>query len=169
MQFSIDFEDLERKASDAKMKVILWSNPHNPSGRMWTEEELKHVAEIVKKYDLWIISDEINCDLIRKDRKHIPMGKVMPDYKKLITCMSASKTFNMAGLMFSNIIIRDEKIRMQYSERDKTIGFVNPVSLDAHKAAYEKGEEWLEQLKEYLDNNFKYVKNYLEKYLPDAI
>ena len=64
---------------------------------MWTEEELKRVAEIVEKHNLWLISDEIHCDIIRNGRKHIPMGKVMPDYGKLITCMSASKTFNMAG------------------------------------------------------------------------
>ena len=79
------------------MKLVLWCNPHNPSGRMWTEEELKRVAEIVEKHNLWLISDEIHCDIIRNGRKHIPMGKVMPAYDKLITCMSASKTFNMAG------------------------------------------------------------------------
>lgn len=167
--FTIDVEDFEKKASDPKMKLVLWCNPHNPTGRMWTEEELKKVAEIVERYDLWIISDEIHCDLIRQGRKHIPMGKIMPDYQKLITCMSASKTFNMAGLMFSNIIIRDKNVREAFCGRDKNVGFVNPLSIEAHKAAYEKGGEWLEQLKGYLDKNFLFLKDYLEKYLPEAV
>lgn len=167
--FTIDFEDFEKKAADPKMKLVLWCNPHNPTGRMWTEEELKRVSGIVEKNDLWIISDEIHCDLIRRGRKHIPMGKIMPDYKKLITCMSASKTFNMAGLMFSNIIIRDEKVRSDFGGRDKNVGFVNPLSVEAHKAAYEKGGAWLEQLKAYLDDNFLFLKDYLEKYLPGAV
>jgi cystathionine beta-lyase len=97
------------------------------------------------------------------------MGKVMPTYNKLITCMAASKTFNMAGLMFSNIIIRDSKLRQTFKDNDKTIGFVNPLSLAANQAAYEKGGEWLEQLKSYLDNNFKYIKEYLAENLPNAV
>lgn len=75
------------------MKLLLWCNPHNPTGRMWTEEELRKVADIVERNDLWIISDEIHCDLIRQGRKHIPMGKIMPTYKNLLSCMIASKTF----------------------------------------------------------------------------
>lgn len=167
--FTIDFDDFEKKAADPKMKLVLWCNPHNPTGRMWTEDELQRVADIVERNNLWIISDEIHCDLIRQGRKHIPMGKIMPDYKKLITCMSASKTFNMAGLMFSNIIIRDEKVRERFGGRDKNVGFVNPLSIEAHKAAYEKGEPWLEQLKGYLDANFCFLKEYLEAYLPEAV
>ena len=79
--FQIDFEDFERRAADPKTKLILWCNPHNPTGRIWTEEELAKVGEIAKKYDLWLISDEIHCDLIRHGKRHIPMGKVLPDYK----------------------------------------------------------------------------------------
>lgn len=97
--FTIDFQDFEKKAADPKVKVLIFCNPHNPTGRIWTEEELKKIAEIVEKYDLWVISDEIHCDLLRQGRRHIPMGKIMPDYRKLVTCMSASKTFNLAGLM----------------------------------------------------------------------
>lgn len=166
--FTIDFEDLEKKAADPKTKLLLWCNPHNPTGRMWTEEELRKVADIIEKYDLWVISDEIHCDLIRQDKKHIPMGKIMPKYNKLITCMAASKTFNMAGLMFSNIIIRDSKLRQTFKEEDKNVGFVNPLSLAANQAAYEKGGEWLEQLKSYLDHNFQYVKESLRENLPKA-
>ena len=167
--FQIDFEDFERRAADPKTKLILWCNPHNPTGRMWTDEELAKVGEIAKKYDLWLISDEIHCDLIRHGKRHIPMGKVLPDYKKLITCMSASKTFNLAGLMFSNIIIRDPKLRETFTQRDKNVGFVNPVSLAAHTAAYQKGREWLEELKLYLDENFAFLDSFLKKYFPEAV
>ena len=167
--FRIDFEELEKIAADPKVKLLIWCNPHNPSGRVWSEEELRRVAAIVEKNDLWIISDEIHCDLLRTGLKHIPMGKVMPDYKKLITCMSASKTFNMAGLMFSNIIIRDKKLRKNFNNRDKNIGFLNPLSIAAHQAAYDHCGEWLDQLKTYLDDNFAFVDNFLKEKLPDSV
>lgn len=167
--FRIDFAELEKIAADPKVKLLIWCNPHNPSGRVWSEEELQRVAAIVEKNDLWIISDEIHCDLLRTGLKHIPMGKVMPDYKKLITCMSASKTFNMAGLMFSNIIIRDKKLRKKFNNRDKNIGFLNPLSIAAHQAAYDHCGEWLDQLKIYLDDNFVFVDNFLKEKLPDSV
>lgn len=167
--FCIDFDDFAKKAADAKMKLVVWCSPHNPTGRLWNEEELKRIAEIIEKNNLWVISDEIHCDLLRTGNRHIPLGKVMPNYEKLITCMSASKTFNLAGLMFANIIIRDEELHKTFEARDKNAGFVNPLSLAAHQAAYEKGGAWLEQLKEYLDDNFRFVKEYLDKHLPEAV
>ena len=167
--FTIDFEDLERKAADPRVKLLLWCNPHNPTGRMWTEEETKRVGDIAEKYGLWLISDEIHCDLIRQGKKHIPTAKVLPDYPKLITCMAASKTFNMAGLMFSNLIVRDAEVRKQMAAHDKLIGCVNPISLTATQAAYELGGDWLEQLKTYLDGNFQFVADYLAANLPVAV
>ena len=152
-----------------KAKLVIFCNPHNPTGRMWTTEELSAVAEIVEKYNLWIISDEIHCDLIRAGKKHIPMAKVMTDYKKLITCMSASKTFNMAGLQFSNIIIRDEATRDEFKAADKIGGFVNPLSLVGQKAAYDVGGRWHEEMKTYLDGNFHFLKSFLEENLPEAV
>ncbi len=167
--FSIDFEDLERKAADPKVRLLMWCNPHNPTGRMWTWEETEKVVEIAKKYDLWLISDEIHCDLIRSGKRHIPTGLVAPDYPKLITCMAASKTFNMAGLMFSNIIVRDAGVRAKMAEHDKLVGFVNPLSLVAAQTAYEQCGDWLEQLKVYLDDNFRFVDDFLKERLPDAV
>lgn len=164
--FHIDFEDFEKKAADPKMKLLIWCNPHNPSGRIWSETELKRVAAIVEKHGLWIISDEIHCDLLRQGHTHIPMGKIMPDYHKLITCMSASKTFNLSGLMLSTIIIRDTALRKLFKARDKNNGSVNSLSLAAHQAAYTEGAPWLEQLKAYLDGNFLYLQNMLQKQLP---
>ena len=166
--FTLDFEDLEKKCADPRVKMLVWCNPHNPTGRVWTEEELKRVAEIAEKYDLWVVSDEIHCDVIRRGLRYTPMGKVMPDYRKLVTCMSASKSFNMAGLMFSNIIIRDPEERARFRSRDKIAGMLNPLSIAAHQAAYEKGGEWLEQLKAYLDGNFRYVADFLAARLPEA-
>ena len=97
------------------------------------------------------------------------MGKIMPDYEKLVTCMSASKTFNMAGLMFSNIIIRNAELRARFGARDKNIGSVNPLSVAAMQAAYEKGGAWLEQLKAYLDENFRFTVDFLRAQLPGSV
>lgn len=164
--YTIDFDDLAKKAADEKTTLFILCNPHNPSGRIWTEEELKKMAEIIEKNNMWVISDEIHCDLIRCDKKHIPMGKVMPDYKRLITCMAPSKTFNLAGMMISNVIIRDEGLKEIWLGRH--YNFDNPLSIAAAQAAYEKGEPWLEELRAYLDENFRFTGEYLKEHLPKA-
>ncbi|HJA70311.1 MAG TPA: aminotransferase class I/II-fold pyridoxal phosphate-dependent enzyme [Candidatus Lachnoclostridium stercoravium] len=168
-EFFIDFDNFESNCANPKCKMVFWCNPHNPTGRIWTKEELTKVAEIVKKYNLWIISDEIHCDLTRQGMKHTPMAKIMPDYPKLITCMAPSKTFNLAGLAFSNIIIRDPATREEFKSRDKLFGMVNPMSLTAAKAAYDKGGAWHEALKKYLDENFHFTKDFLNENLPKAV
>ena len=167
-RFEMDWVDFEKKASDPAVKVLMLCNPHNPTGRIWTEDELHRMAEIIEKYQLWVVSDEIHCDLIRTGLRHIPMGKIMPDYERLITCMSASKTFNLAGLLHSNIIIRSDEERARFQARDKNIGAVNPLSIAAHKAAYEHGGAWLEQLKAYVDDNLKLVDSFLKENIPGA-
>lgn len=166
--FVIDFDDFEAKASDPDVKMLLLCNPHNPTGRMWTAAELSRIGNICEKNGLWIVSDEIHCDLIRTGAKHIPMGKILPDYKHLATCMSASKTFNLAGLCFSDIIIRDPEERKRFIDRDKTRSAINPLSLAAHTAAYESAGQWLDELKLYLDDNLKYVKDFLDANIPSA-
>ncbi len=167
-RFEMDWADFEKKASDPAVKVLMLCNPHNPTGRIWTEDELRRMAEIIEKHQLWVVSDEIHCDLIRTGLRHIPMGKIMPDYERLITCMSASKTFNLAGLLHSNIIIRSDEERARFQTRDKNIGAVNPLSIAAHKAAYEHGGAWLEQLKAYVDGNLKLVDEFLKGNIPAA-
>ena len=97
------------------------------------------------------------------------MATVMTNYPKLITCMAPTKTFNLAGLAFSNIVIRDPTTRGEFQDRDKLFGMVNPMSLTAAKAAYDKGGPWLEALRTYLDGNFTFVKQFLEQNLPDAV
>lgn len=166
--WTIDFDALEKDASNPFAKLLIWCNPQNPMGRVWTEEELRKVAAIVEKHNLWIISDEIHCDLLRQGVKHIPMAKIMPEYKKLITCTSVSKAFNMAGMMFAEIIIRDKGLRDLYIGTTNAYAMnVNPLSIAAHQAAYEHGSEWLDQLKTYLDGNFQFVKDTLDRELPD--
>ncbi|MDY8094909.1 aminotransferase class I/II-fold pyridoxal phosphate-dependent enzyme [Paenibacillus polymyxa] len=164
--YSIDFADLEKKAADPKTTLFIFCNPHNPTGRVWKEDELEKLARIIEKHHLWVISDEIHCDLTRAGQKHIPLGKLMSEYNQLITCMAPSKTFNLAGLMISNIIIRDEKLKETWLNRH--YNFDNPLSIAAAQAAYEKGEAWLTELQIYLDNNFKYTEEYLNVHLPKA-
>lgn len=167
--FSLDFDDFAAKAADPAVRLIIWCNPHNPTGHMWTEEALKKVADIVRKNNLWIVSDEIHCDLIRSGRKHIPLAKAMPDYDRLVTCMAPSKTFNIAGLQFSNIIIRSEELRCTYRKNDRIGQEVNPLSLAAAQAAYESCGDWLEELKLYLDDNFTFVVDFLHENIPSAV
>ena len=167
--FRVDPDDLAAKAADPAIKLLIWCNPHNPTGRVWTESEAREVADIIEKNGLWVISDEIHCDLTRKGQQHIPMGKIMPDYSRLITCMAASKTFNLAGMLFSNIIIRDAGLRRRFVRANKLGESVNPLSLAAYQAAYEKGGEWLDQLQDYLDANFEFAVEYIRENIPGAV
>jgi len=165
--FTIDFDDLAQKAADPKTTLMIFCNPHNPTGRVWTEDELSHIGKIAEENNLWVISDEIHCDLLRCDQTHIPLGKVMPDYDKLITCMAPSKTFNIAGLSISHIIIRNDDLRKRWLRT--THYSDNPLSIAAAQAAYEKGAPWVEELKVYLDENFRFAKEYLSQHLPQAV
>jgi cystathionine beta-lyase len=165
--YAIDFADFEAKASDELVTLCIFCNPHNPSGRVWTTEELQRVGEICLKHNVWVISDEIHCDLLRTGRKHTPLAKLFPDTDRIVTCMSPSKTFNMAGLMFSNVIIANEGLRTIWQTRH--YGFKNPLSIAATQAAYEHGDEWLKQLKTYLDDNFAFVDQYVKRDLPQAV
>ncbi|HSN58620.1 MAG TPA: PatB family C-S lyase [Clostridiaceae bacterium] len=165
--YTMDFEDIEEKAKDEKVTLCIFCNPHNPSGRVWSAEELKRFGQICLDNGLLIISDEIHCDLLRTGLKHTTMASLFPETDRIVTCMAPSKTFNMAGLMFSNIIIPDDELRAKWKARH--YGFENPLSIAAAQAAYIHGEEWLRQLKVYLDGNFEFTKQYLANHLPKAV
>lgn len=165
--YTMDLEDFNEKLRDEKVRLCIFCHPHNPTGRVWTESELEQFAEICQAHDLWVISDEIHCDLLRNGEVHLPLGLIMPEYEKLITCMSPSKTFNLAGLMFSNIIIRDQALLKRWKSRH--YDFENPLSIAAAQAAYQHGEPWLRALKDYLDENFRFTQQYLQEYLPKAV
>lgn len=164
--YVIDYEDFAHKAADPKTTLCIFCNPQNPTGRVWTEAELQQVADICRENGLWIISDEIHCDLVRQGLQHIPLAKVMPDYDKLITCMAPSKTFNLAGTMLSNIVIPHADLRKIWQERRHSLE--NPLSIAAVQASYAHGGEWLDELQVYLDENFAYMKRYLDEHLPEA-
>jgi len=165
--YTMDFSDLETKASDPKVTLCIFCNPHNPSGRVWTTKELKRFGEICLSNNLWIISDEIHCDLLRNGQVHVPLAKLFPQTDKIITCMAPSKTFNLAGLMFSNVIIPNDELRARWQSRH--YGMENPLSIAATQAAYQYGDEWLKQLKNYLDENFVFTSQYLAQHLPQAV
>lgn len=165
-RYAMDLEDLREKARDEKTTLCIFCNPHNPTGRVWTPEELAAFGEVCVENELWVISDEIHCDLLRRDRRHTPLGKVLADYGRLVTCMAPSKTFNMAGLMFSNVIIRDPELRKVWKARH--YDFDNPLSIAAAQAAYLRGEAWLNQLTAYLDANFAFLDETLRRELPKA-
>lgn len=164
--YTIDFEDFEKKATAEGTTICIFCNPHNPTGRCWKEEELKKVGEICKKNDLWLISDEIHCDLLRNGYKHTPFANIMTDYDKLVTCMAPSKTFNMAGFMISNIFIRNDELKKLW--KGKNSSNINPLSLEAAMAAFSKGDEWLGELKTYLDGNFEAAKRIFAENAPKA-
>lgn len=165
-RYEIDFADVEEKLRDTSIKACVFCNPHNPTGRIWTQAELERLGNLCIQRDLWLISDEIHCDLLRSGKTHLPLAKLFPDYKKLVTCMAPSKTFNMAGLLFSNVIIRDESLRKLWQQRDDS---ENALSLVAARAAYEEGEPWLKELCVYLDGNFALVQEVLAEQLPKAV
>ena len=165
--YTMDYADIEAKAKDPKVKLCIFCNPHNPSGRIWTEEELQKFGDICLANDVLVISDEIHCDLIRTGLRHTPLAKLYPGSDRIITCMAPSKTFNMAGLMFSNIIIPHAETMKVWKARH--YDFENPLSIAAAQAAYEQGGEWLAELKLYLDDNFKFTKEYFAEHLPKAV
>lgn len=164
--YTMDFDDLRRRAADDKTTLCIFCSPHNPSGRVWSEDELRSFGRICIDNGLWVISDEIHCDLLREGKRHIPLAGLFPGYSRIVTCMAPSKTFNLAGLMFSNVIIPDERLMAVWKARH--YDFENPLSIAAAQAAYLHGEEWLDQLKLYLDRNFEFTGEYLRAHLPRA-
>lgn len=164
--YEIDFEDVRKKVETENIKLCIFANPHNPTGRVWSEDELKQFGQIMADNDVWIISDEIHCDIKRTGQTHIPFAKAVPDYDKIVTAMSQSKAFNIAGLMFSNIIIPNRRLLKTWKLHH--FSSENPLSIVATQAAYEKGEDWLAAMNDYLDDNFKYLANFLQQELSHA-
>lgn len=163
-RFTIDFDDLEQKAKDENNKVLILCSPHNPTGRVWSQEELSHIMDICRKHDLFIICDEIHNDILRPGICHTPLASLYPDMKRLITCTAPSKTFNLAGNHLANIIIPDQGIRDRWNSLYHYLP--NPISVAAATAAYEEGGPWLNELNQYLAENFRRMKTYLKANLP---
>ena len=170
--YTINFDDLDKKMAEPNNKVLVFCSPHNPAGRVWTEEEIRKVVDICKKYDKWIICDEIHCDLLRCGMTFHPILKVAPDYAdRIAVCTAPSKTFNLAGMKTSNIVIHNKELQAAWKDLiggKLSMNGAGTLGLTAMIAAYNEGEEWLEQLKEYLDGNFAYIDAFLKEHLPKA-
>jgi cystathionine beta-lyase len=164
----MDFDDLREKAQDAKMIII--SHPHNPGGSVWTQEELTELAEISIENDLLILSDEIHSDLIFRGYRHIPLAMLSDEIaQRTITCNAPSKTFNLAGLSTSYLIIPNESLRKTYNQilNDQLhLNMGNLFGSIALKAAYNQGDEWLSQLLDYIWKNVEFVRDYCDKHIP---
>ena len=168
--YQIDFADLEQKAADPNVKVLLLCNPHNPAGRVWTKQELTRIGDICIRNNVWVVADEIHCELVFPGHTYIPFASISHEFlMHSVTCTSPSKAFNLAGLQIANIISADTDIRMKI---DKAINVnevcdVNPFGVEALMAAYNDSEEWLEELKQYLFANYSYLRAYFAEYLPE--
>lgn len=166
-QLEIDFEDFEEKVKECKL--FLLCNPHNPCGRVWSKEELQRMCDICVKNNVLVISDEIHCDMTLKGFKHTPFASVSEDARNnSITFMAASKTFNIAGLKSSYHIIQNEEIRNRYNEflRKSELDTAHIFATGPVATAYEQGEEWLEQMLQYVEANIDYMEQFLKENMP---
>ncbi len=166
-KYRIDFNDLEVKIKD-NVKMLLFCNPHNPGGMVWEKEDLLHLGNLCVENDVLLVSDEIHSDLVYK-KKHIPISSLSQEIANhTITCMAPSKTFNLAGLSTSVIIIQNEKIRNTFNHLlyNLHIHYGNIFGNIALESAYTFGEEWLEQLLKYLQKNIDFMVEYFKKHIP---
>lgn len=167
-KYNIDINDFEKKAKDAKLFFL--SNPHNPVGRLWTKDELQKMGKICVENDVIIIADEIHCDLVLPGYKYIPMASLSKEISaKTVTCIAPSKTFNLAGMATSSLVIEDEGLRKQFAQTidHVHVGSGNLFGNVASIAAYTHGDQWLDELLNYIDNNFKLLGNFIEREIPD--
>ena len=161
----IDYEDVENKIVTNNVKATIFCNPHNPTGKIWSLEEIKKIYEICKRHRVIFISDEIHCDIVDPGYKYVPALKVSDN---IITCLAPSKVFNLAGLQSAICVIKDKDIRekMQEAFYHDDIGEPNYFVEPATVAAYNLGDNWVDELNAYLLKNKNYVKEYIAKHLP---
>lgn len=167
--YRIDFEDLEAKLADPKVTMMIFCSPHNPVGRVWTREELMEVGWLCVKHGVLLVSDEIHADLVYKGHKHIPMASLGDEIAaNTITCTAPSKTFNLAGLSTANAIIPDPEKFARFKAVAKSVAVSTPtiLGITALEAAYNEGEPWLEDLIDYLQQNYDFLEGWLADHLP---
>lgn len=169
--YKIDFEKFEDLAADPKNKAIIFCNPHNPVGRVWTEDELTKIVEISKKYNILIISDEIWSDITMSGFKTTSILKVAGDYlDSVVVSTAASKTFNLAGLTCSNIIIPNKLIKRAFlKELEKPHLAVPALGFVGTKAAYKYGKDWMKEMINVVEENYKYTKNFFEENINGSV
>lgn len=168
--YEMDFDNLERCAADPRAKVMLLCNPHNPAGRVWTPDELTRLGNICLRNGVTVVADEIHCELVYQGFKYTPFASLSDAFlHRSVTCVSPSKAFNIAGLQIANIVAFDNDLRRRI---DKAINInevcdVNPFGVAATIAAYNEGEEWLNQLVDYLHGNYEAMAEFCRRELPE--
>lgn len=168
-RYGIDFEDFEGKIVTEKIKLFFLCNPHNPVGRVWSEEELKRLGDICYKHHVVVVSDEIHADFVFHGKHHV-FAKLKKEYEEIsVVATSPSKTFNIAGLQVSNIFIPNPELKRKFRKQIDASGYsqLNVMGLVATKAAYEHGDEWYEAMHKYVSENIAYTKQFIEEKLPD--
>lgn len=170
--YELDFDDFEQQIIDNNVKAFILCNPHNPTGRVWSENELIQLAKICQKHDVYILSDDIHSDLIMPGYNYQPLAKIYPEYSDhIITFKSVSKTFNLAGLQIAYYITTNqdilEKMNIIRAESFQP-GLLNSFATSSLIAAYTFGERWLEELISYIEKNYNYLCSFLKKELPKA-
>ncbi len=170
-RYEMDFEDLEKKAKDPRARAMILCSPHNPVGRVWSKQELTKLGRICLDNNLLVISDEIHSDIRYSGIVHTNFATISEDFSNnSITCTSASKTFNLAGLQISNIIIPNGKIRQDFLNSVSTMGMDLPNSFAATavQVAYDECEDWFEEFLKYLKGNLDFLKEFIRKEIPEA-
>ena len=163
--FEVDFDDFEAKCADEKTTVFLLCNPHNPSGRVWTREELQRMYDICQQHGVKVVSDEIHCELVMPGHQFVPFGTITDD---CVVMNSPSKNFNTAGLQIANIICSHPSWRRRI---DRAINInevcdVNPFGIVALQAAYNESEDWIDELNQYLWGNYQLLRDFIAENLP---
>ena len=170
-RYSIDFDDLERKAADPRAKVLLLCNPHNPAGRVWTREELTRIGDICLRSGVFVISDEIHCELTYPGHDYTPWATLAPEMvRHSVSCISPTKAFNIAGIQIANIFAADAQVlrKMDRAINDNECCDVNVFGATALQAAYREGGPWLDELRKYLKDNADTVYDFLRGELPSV-
>jgi cystathionine beta-lyase len=168
-RYTIDFADFEEKLRQ-KPALLIWCSPHNPVGRVWTREEQRRVGELCLQYGVLVVSDEIHADLILWGNRHIPFASLDRSFaQNTITCISATKTFNLAGLQASTVVFPNRELKQKFDRfwMRLDIHRNNCFSLVAVEAAFTHGAEWLEQLLRHIESNMRYVQEYLRRRIPE--
>ncbi|MFX0049907.1 MAG: MalY/PatB family protein [Candidatus Hodarchaeota archaeon] len=162
--YQMNFEELEEKAKDPRSKALILCSPHNPVGRVWSKKELRKLGDICLENDVLVISDEIHCDLIFPEHKHVVFASISEEFAQhSITCTAGSKTFNLAGFQHSNVIIPNERLRETFKVQMENNVLINPNSFGALalQVAYDQGEEWLDSLIQVLVRNLNFLKTFI--------
>lgn len=166
-RWEIDWEDFEQKVKDPKTTLFFLCSPHNPTGRVWTEQELRNMMELCRQNGVFVFCDEIHHDLLRLGVEHVSLPALYPGETGYICATAPSKTFNTAGNAMSNIIIPDVEMAEQW-RRERWCGGLNALSIEATKAAYTLCDDWLDALRAYLDDNFRFLAEWLRENMPRA-